>query len=105
MTYTATRATAFQTTVGFERAEAVEAFVEEAQHHGHAGEVQDLLSMAEFLAPEIRGGRAATRAAAVQIAEWADRDPELLAEAEQRARAEHHDDSARILRLAHDLAA
>jgi len=67
--------------------------------------MQDLLSMADFLAPEVRGGRAAAREAAVQIAEWADRDPKLLAEAELRARAEHHDDSARILHLAHDLAA
>lgn len=71
----------------------------------HAGEVQDLLSMADFLAPEIRGGTARADEAAVQIAEWADRDPRLLAEAEQVARAEHHDDSARILHLAHDLAA
>jgi hypothetical protein len=101
MTYTATRATALRTSEGFERAEAVETVVEEAQHHGHAREMQDLLSMAEFLAPEIRGGRAAAREAAMQIAEWADCDPDLLTEAERRARSEHHDESARILRLAH----
>lgn len=68
-------------------------------------DLEDLLNMAEFLAPEVRGGRAGAREAAAQIAEWADRDPEFLAEAEQRARAQHHDDTAKILHLAHDLLA
>ena len=103
MTVTATRGTVQRTTVGFERAEAVDAVVDPIHHHDD--ELQDLLSMAEFLAPEVRGGRAGAREAAVQIAEWADRDPDLLEEAERRARAEHHDDSAKILHLAHDLLA
>lgn len=103
MTFTATRATA-HSSVGFDRAEAVDAIVDPSHHH-HDEELLDLLSMAEFLAPEVRGGRAGARAAAAQIAEWADRDPDLLSEAEQRARAEHHDDSAKILHLAHDLLA
>lgn len=103
MTFTATRATV-HSTVGYDRAEAVDAIVDPSRHH-HADELQDLLSMAEFLAPEVRNGRAGAREAAAQIAEWADRDPDLLSEAEQRARAEHHDDSAKILHLAHDLLA
>jgi hypothetical protein len=68
-------------------------------------DLEDLLNMAEFLAPEVRGGRAGAREAAVQIAEWADRDPQLLEEAERRALAQHHEESAKILHLAHDLAA
>jgi hypothetical protein len=103
MTFTATRGAAQRTTVGFERAEAVDAVVDPIHHHDD--ELRDLLSMADFLAPEVRGGRAAAREAAVEIAEWAERDPELLAEAERRAHAEHHDDSAKILHFAHDLVA
>jgi hypothetical protein len=68
-------------------------------------DLEDLLNMAEFLAPEVRGGRAGAREAAAQIAEWADRDPQLLEEAERLALAEHHGDSAKILHLAHDLLA
>jgi hypothetical protein len=87
---------------GFDRAEAVESLVEEVPHD-HATEVRDLVSMADFLVPELHRDHGAEEAAA-EIAEWADRNPELLAEAERLARRHQHADSAQILHLAQDYA-
>jgi hypothetical protein len=87
---------------GFDRAEALESMVAEV-HHDHATDVRDLLSMADFLAPEVHRDHGVEEAAA-EIAEWADGDAELLAEAERLARRHHHGDSAQILHVAQDYA-
>ena len=42
--------------------------------------------------------------AAVEIEQWAESDPALLEEAETIAHREHHEDAAKILQRAHDLA-
>ncbi len=91
-----------RTQAGFERAEAVESLVEPV-HYDHATEIRDLLNMADFLAPEVHRDHGAEEAAA-EIAEWADRNSELLAEAERLARRRHHVDSAQILHLAQNFA-
>jgi hypothetical protein len=71
--------------------------------HDHQPEVLDLVGLADFLTPELhRGGGA--HEAAVEIVEWAEGDVALLAEAEGVARVEHHEESAKILHLAHAVA-
>jgi hypothetical protein len=87
---------------GFDQAEAVEALIEPVRYD-HATEVRDLLSMADYLAPEVHRDHGAEEAA-FEIAEWAERDVDLLAEAERLARRHHHVDSAQILHLAQDFA-
>jgi hypothetical protein len=66
-------------------------------------EIGDLVSLATFLGPELHrpGGR---QGAAGVMKQWADGDPELLAEAETIAHREHHEEAAEILHHAHDLA-
>jgi hypothetical protein len=87
---------------GFEQAEAVESLVGEIRHD-RATDIRDLVRMADFLAPEVHRDHGAEEAAA-EIAEWADGNPDLLAEAERLARRHHHADSAQILHLAQDFA-
>jgi hypothetical protein len=83
---------------GFEQAEVVDALVVEDHGRPHEEEVQDLVHLADFLAPELH--RAASTDAAEVITEWADGDPGLLSEAETIARQEHHDESAALLHQA-----
>jgi hypothetical protein len=83
---------------GFEQAEALEAVVVDDHSRPHQEEVQDLVHLADFLAPELH--RAAPTDAAEVITDWADGDPELLAEAEAIAREERHEESAELLHQA-----
>jgi hypothetical protein len=65
--------------------------------------IGDLVSLATFLGPELHrpgGGRSA----ADVMKQWADGDAGVLAEAETIAHREHHEDAAKILHRAHDLA-
>jgi hypothetical protein len=66
-------------------------------------EIDDLISMAAFLGPELHRPGGVGRAAGA-IEQWADGDAALLAEAEAIAHREHHEDAAAILHRAHDLA-
>ena len=66
-------------------------------------EIGDLVSLATFLGPELHRPGGAQSAADV-MKQWADGDAGLLAEAETIAHREHHDDAAKILHRAHDLA-
>ena len=70
----------------------------------HDIELRDLVGVTDFLAPEMhRHGGVDEAASAVR--EWADDDVEMIAEAEELARAEQHDFSAEILHRARVLAA
>jgi hypothetical protein len=83
---------------GFEQAEAVEALATDEPARPHEEEVEELVHVADFLAPELH--RVARTDAAEAITEWADGDPDLLLEAEAVARGEHHDESAELLHQA-----
>jgi hypothetical protein len=71
--------------------------------HGHADEVRDLVSVGDFLAPEIHrvGG---IDEAALAVREWADDDLTMIEEAESVAWNQHRDYSAEILHRARLLA-
>jgi hypothetical protein len=70
---------------------------------GHADEVRDLVSLGDFLAPEIhRVGGIDEAASAVR--EWADDDLAIIEEAESVALNQHRDYSAEILHRARLLA-
>jgi len=88
---------------GFDRAEELEALVVEDPGRPHGEEVRDLVSLADFLVPELHRDTGAEQAADA-VTEWADGDPTLLAEAEDIARHEHHDESAQLLHLAVEVA-
>ncbi|HEX6310514.1 MAG TPA: hypothetical protein VF152_02705 [Acidimicrobiia bacterium] len=83
-------------TAGFEQAETLEALVVDDGVRPHQREVQDLVLLAEFLAPELHRAGSSDDAAEA-ITEWADGDPDLLSEAETVAREEHHEESAELL--------
>ncbi len=69
-----------------------------------ADELDDLVRIGHFLAPEMhRHGGVETAAAAVR--DWAEDDVEMIAAAEVVARRQHEDDSAMILHRARILAA
>ena len=87
------------TSEGFDRAEELEAIVVEDPGRPHEEEVRDLVCLADFLAPELHRDAGGDQAAEA-VTEWADGDPQLLAEAEFVARDEHHDESAEILHRA-----
>jgi hypothetical protein len=71
---------------------------------GHADEVSDLVSLGDFLAPEMhRTGGIDEAASAVR--EWVDDDVATIEEAETIARNQHRDYSAEILHRARLLAA
>jgi hypothetical protein len=90
------------TPAGFGEAEALEPNPPEGDRHDI--ELRDLVGMGDFLAPEThRHGGVDEAASAVR--DWADDDVEMIAEAEEVARAEHHDGSAEILHRARVLAA
>jgi hypothetical protein len=82
---------------GFARAEAIEAQAAD-DRRPHVDEVQDLVHLADFLAPELH--RAAPTEAPEVITEWADGDAGLLAEAEHVARSERHEETAELLHQA-----
>ena len=65
--------------------------------------IGDLVSLATLLGPELHRPDSGERAA-VEIEQWAESDPALLEEAETIAHREHHEDAAKILQRAHDLA-
>ena len=65
----------------------------------HQSEVRDLLGVAEFLAPEVHRDHGAEEAAA-ELADWANGDRALIAEAERMALRAHHEDTAHLLHLA-----
>jgi hypothetical protein len=88
---------------GFDRAEEFEALVVEDPTRPHEEEVRDLVCLADFLVPELHRDAGAEEAAEA-VTEWADGDPSLLAEAEDIARVEHHDESAELLHLAVEVA-
>ena len=88
---------------GFDRAEELEALVVEDPTRPHEEEVRDLVCLADFLVPELHRDAGAEDAAEA-VTEWADGDPSLLAEAEDIARVEHHDESAELLHLAVEVA-
>jgi hypothetical protein len=88
---------------GFDRAEELEALVVEDPTRPHEEEVRDLVCLADFLVPELHRDAGAEEAAEA-VTEWADGDPSLLAEAEDIARVEHHDESAELLHLAVEVA-
>jgi hypothetical protein len=71
--------------------------------HRAGNEIGDLISMAAFLGPELHRPGGAERAA-LAIKQWAEGNAACLAEAETIAQREHHEDAARILHRAHDLA-
>ena len=83
---------------GFTRAEELEAMARPGDRP-HDTELRDLVSLGEFLAPELHR-RTGADAAASAMREWADDDVEMIAEAEAVARYQHRDDSAEILRRA-----
>lgn len=83
---------------GFEQAEALEALVVTGEDRPHDEEVEDLVHLADFLAPELH--RAVPTDAAEAITEWAEGDADLLSEAETVAREEHHEESAELLHQA-----
>jgi hypothetical protein len=69
----------------------------------HAGEVRDLVTVGDFLAPEMhRTGGIDDAASAVR--EWADDDVAMIEEAETIALNEHRDYSSEILHRARLLA-
>jgi hypothetical protein len=88
---------------GFDRAEELEALVVEDPDRPHDEEIRDLVSLADFLVPEMHRDTGAEEAAEA-VTEWADGDPTLLAKAEDIARVEHHDESAELLHLAVEVA-
>jgi hypothetical protein len=88
---------------GFARAEAIEALAADDPGRAQAAEVEDLVHLAGFLAPELH--RAAPTDAPDAITEWADGDPGLLAQAEHVARSEHDDEAAELLHQAVEHAA
>ena len=88
---------------GFDQAEELEAIVVDDPSRPHAEEVRDLVCLADFLAPELHRDAGAEQAAEA-VTEWADGDAGLLAEAEDVARDEHHDESAELLHLASEVA-
>ena len=91
------------TPAGFAEAEALESKLPEGDSR-HDVELRDLVGVGDFLAPEVhRHGGVDEAASAVR--DWADDDIEMMAEAEEMARAEHHDGSAEILHRAQVLAA
>ncbi len=89
---------------GFDQAEELEAMVVEDPTRPHDEEVRDLVCLADFLVPELHRDTGAEEAAEA-VTEWADGDPEILTEAEEVARHEHHDESAELLHLAVEVAA
>ena len=88
---------------GFDQAEELEAMVVDDPDRPHADEVRDLVCLADFLAPELHRDAGAEQAAEA-VTEWADGDAGLLAEAEDVARDEHHDESAELLHIAAEVA-
>jgi hypothetical protein len=88
---------------GFDRAEELEAMVVEDPTRPHEEEVRDLVCLADFLVPEMHRDTGAEEAAEA-VTDWADGDPAILAEAEDVARVEHHDESAELLHLAVEVA-
>jgi hypothetical protein len=90
-------------TAGFDRAEELEAMVVEDPTRPHDEEVWDLVSLADFLVPEMHRDTGAEEAAEA-VTDWADGDPTILAEAEDVARDEHHEESAELLHLAVEVA-
>ncbi|MGQ0803194.1 MAG: hypothetical protein ACT4PI_04965 [Actinomycetota bacterium] len=88
---------------GFDRAEELEALVVEDPTRPHDEEVRDLVCLADFLVPELHRDSGPEQAAEA-VTEWADGDPQLLAEAEDVARVERHDESAELLHLAVEVA-
>ncbi|HYV60434.1 MAG TPA: hypothetical protein VFA62_10235 [Acidimicrobiia bacterium] len=82
---------------GFVGAEALDSRV-------HADELDDLVRIGHFLAPEMhRHGGVDEAASAVR--EWADDDVDMITAAEGMARRRHDEDSAEILHRARVLAA
>lgn len=70
----------------------------------HADELDDLVRIGHFLAPEMhRHGGVDEAASAVR--EWAEDDVDMIAAAEGKARRQHDEDSAEILHRARVLAA
>ncbi|MGH9014219.1 MAG: hypothetical protein ACRDZ1_09840 [Acidimicrobiia bacterium] len=63
--------------------------------------VRELVGVADFLTPELHRNTGADDAAEA-VSEWAEGDAELLVEAEEVARSEHHDESAELLHRAAD---
>ena len=73
------------------------------RHSGHVDEVHDLVSLGDFLAPEMHRARGIDEAASA-VREWADDDVAMIEEAETVAWNEHRDYSAEILHRAKLLA-
>ena len=94
-----------RTQQGFDRAEAVEAIVEIRRTTTTRRSSASSWDMAEFLASEVQGGPPAPRRRQLEMAQWADRDPD----APGRGGAAGPSASTTrtrpsILHLAHDLA-
>jgi hypothetical protein len=70
---------------------------------GHADEVRDLISLGDFLAPEMHCTGGIDEAAAA-VREWVDDDVAMIEEAETVAWNQHRDYSAEILHRARLLA-
>jgi hypothetical protein len=89
-------------TSGFDQAETLEAIVVDGPGD-HDEEVEGLVALADFLAPELHREQGIDPAAEV-VSEWAGGDPDLLSDAEKRARRQHHDESAALLHRAAEFA-
>jgi hypothetical protein len=89
-------------TSGFEQAETLDAMVL-AGPDDHDKEVEELVAVADFLAPELHREQGIEPAAEV-VSAWAGGDADLLTDAELRARREHRDEPAALLHRAAELA-
>ncbi|HEV3135915.1 MAG TPA: hypothetical protein VG348_14575 [Acidimicrobiia bacterium] len=89
---------------GFTKADAPESSLVGITRRELVDDLRDLVRIGDFLAPEThRHGGVDEAASAVR--EWADDDVEMIAAAEDMARHQHRDDSAKIFHRARVLAA